>query len=116
MPREHRPAAGPRHAQRVSAARCGDLTPGAGPGDDPAMLSIDLRGKRAQVCGVADDGGFGWAIAKALAEGGASVCLGTWPPALGIFQTMLARGKLDASMVLSSGAKLAFEKIYPLDA
>ncbi|HVV85863.1 MAG TPA: enoyl-[acyl-carrier-protein] reductase [Kofleriaceae bacterium] len=80
------------------------------------MLSIDLRGKRALVCGVADDGGFGWAIAKALAEGGASVCLGTWPPALGIFQTMLSRGKLDASMVLASGEKLAFEKIYALDA
>lgn len=80
------------------------------------MLSIDLRGKRALVCGVADDGGFGWAIAKALAEAGASVCLGTWPPALGIFQTMLARGKLDASMTLSTGAKLAFEKIYALDA
>lgn len=80
------------------------------------MLSIDLRGKRALVAGVADDGGFGWAIAKALAEAGASVCLGTWPPALGIFQTMLTRGKLDASMVLASGEKLAFEKIYPLDA
>lgn len=80
------------------------------------MLRIDLRGKRALVCGVADDGGFGWAIAKALAEAGASVCLGTWPPALGIFQTMLTRGKLDASMTLSTGEKLAFEKIYPLDA
>jgi enoyl-[acyl-carrier protein] reductase I len=80
------------------------------------MLSIDLTGKRALVCGVADDGGFGWAIAKALAEAGASICLGTWPPALGIFQTMLTRGKLDASMTLSSGAQLAFEKIYPLDA
>ncbi len=80
------------------------------------MLSIDLRGKRALVAGVADDGGFGWAIAKALIEAGATVCLGTWPPALGIFQTMLSRGKLDASMVLSSGEKLAFEKIYALDA
>ncbi len=81
-----------------------------------AMLSIDLRGKRALVAGVADDGGFGWAIAKALAEAGATVCLGTWPPALGIFQTLLGRGKFDASMVLASGEKLAFEKIYPLDA
>ena len=80
------------------------------------MLSIDLRGKRALVAGVADDGGFGWAIARALAEAGASIVLGTWPPALGIFQTMLNRGKLDASMVLASGEKLAFEKIYALDA
>jgi len=80
------------------------------------MLSIDLRGKRALVAGVADDGGFGWAIAKALAEAGASVCLGTWPPALGVFQKMLQMGKLDESLVLGDGSKLAFEKIYPLDA
>ncbi len=80
------------------------------------MLTIDLSGKRALVAGVADDGGFGFAIAKALAEAGASVCVGTWPPALGIFKTMLDRGKLDASLPLSSGGKLAFERIYPLDA
>lgn len=80
------------------------------------MLHIDLRGKRALVAGVADDGGFGFAIAKALAEAGATICLGTWPPALGIFQTMLVRGKFDASLVMSDGSKLAFEKVYPLDA
>jgi len=80
------------------------------------MLSIDLKGKRALVAGVADDGGFGFAIAKALAEAGASICLGTWPPALGIFNTMLSRGKFDASLALSDGSKLAFEKVYPLDA
>src|SRR5271155_2821833 len=80
------------------------------------MLSIDLSGKRAFVAGVADDGGFGFAIAKALAEAGASVCVGTWPPALGIFQTLLRRGKLDESLHLSDGRKLAFERILPLDA
>jgi enoyl-[acyl-carrier protein] reductase I len=81
------------------------------------MLSIDLRGKRALVAGVADDGGFGFAIAKALAEAGASVCVGTWPPALGIFETLLRRGKLEDSMRFEFGeGKLAFERIYPLDA
>jgi len=80
------------------------------------MLAIDLRGKRAFVAGVADDGGFGFAIAKSLAEAGATVCVGTWPPAFGIFKTMLERGKLDASRVLSDGKKLEFERIYPLDA
>jgi enoyl-[acyl-carrier protein] reductase I len=80
------------------------------------MLPIDLRGKRAFVAGVADDGGFGFAIAKALAEAGASVCTGTWPPALGIFQTLLRRGKLDQSLELSDGRKLEFERILPLDA
>ena len=80
------------------------------------MLTIDLRGKRALVAGVADDAGFGFAIAKALAEAGATVCLGTWPPALGIFQTMLERGRFDGSLGLSDGGKLSFERIYPLDA
>ena len=80
------------------------------------MLKIDLTGRRAFVAGVADDGGFGFAIAKALAEAGASICLGTWPPALGIFETLIRRGKLDESLPLSNGTKLEFERIYPLDA
>jgi enoyl-[acyl-carrier protein] reductase I len=80
------------------------------------MLGIDLSGKRALVAGVADDGGFGFAIAKALAEAGATVTVGTWPPALGIFKTLLERGKLDASLALPGGGRLSFERIYPLDA
>jgi enoyl-[acyl-carrier protein] reductase I len=80
------------------------------------MLNIDLTGRRALVAGVADDAGFGFAIAKALAEAGASVCVATWPPALQIFLTLLDRGKLDESRRLSTGDLLTFEKIYPLDA
>src|SRR6266545_292051 len=80
------------------------------------MLGIDLRGKRALVAGVADDGGYGFAIAKALAEAGATVCTGTWPPALNIFLNLLERGKIDDSRRLADGSLLAFEKIYPLDA
>ena len=80
------------------------------------MLAIDLTGKRALVAGVADDAGFGFAIAKAVAEAGAMVCVGTWPPALKIFQNLLERGKMDESRKLSNGKMLEFEKIYPLDA
>jgi enoyl-[acyl-carrier protein] reductase I len=80
------------------------------------MLAIDLTGRRALVAGVADDAGFGFAIAKALAEAGARVCVGTWPPALNIFLNLLERGKMDESRRLSSGKLLEFEKIYPLDA
>ena len=80
------------------------------------MLSIDLRSKRAFVAGVADDHGFGFAIAKALAEAGASIVLGTWPPALGIFENLLERGKIADSLALSDGRTLEFERIYPLDA
>jgi enoyl-[acyl-carrier protein] reductase I len=80
------------------------------------MLSIDLKGKRALVAGVADDGGFGFAIAKAFIEAGATVCVATWPPALNIFLNLLERGKMDESRKLSNGSLLNFEKIYPLDA
>lgn len=80
------------------------------------MLNIDLAGKRAFIAGVADDGGFGFAIAKAMAEAGATICVGTWPPALNIFMNLLERGKMDQSLALARGGKLSFEKIYPLDA
>jgi len=80
------------------------------------MLNIDLSGKRALVAGVADDNGYGFAIAKALAEAGASVSVATWPPALKIFLNLLERGKLDESRRLSDGSLFSFERIYPLDA
>lgn len=80
------------------------------------MLNIDLTGRRALVAGVADDGGFGFAIAKALAEAGASVLIGTWPPALNIFTNLLERGKMDESRLMSNGELLQFERVYPLDA
>jgi enoyl-[acyl-carrier protein] reductase I len=80
------------------------------------MLPIDLSGRRALVAGVADDNGFGFAISKALAEAGATVCAGTWPPALNIFRTLLERGKINDARQLSNGSLLQFERIYPLDA
>ena len=80
------------------------------------MLPIDLGGRRAFVAGVADDQGFGFAIAKALAEAGATVCVGTWPPALNIFMNLIERGKMDEARKMSSGGMLQFEKIYALDA
>ncbi len=80
------------------------------------MLTIDLEGKHALVAGVADDKGYGFAIAKALAEAGARVSVGTWPPTWNIFKMLLNRGKLDASRRLADGELLEFDHIYPLDA
>lgn len=80
------------------------------------MLKIDLRGKRAFIAGIGDDHGFGWAIAKALAEAGAEILIGTWTPILKIFKTSLANGKFDESRKLSDGRLMEFAKIYPLDA
>jgi enoyl-[acyl-carrier protein] reductase I len=80
------------------------------------MLTIDLTGKRALVAGVADDAGYGFAIAKALATAGATVSVATWPPALTIFRNLLERGKMDAARVMPDGSSLTFERIYPFDA
>ena len=80
------------------------------------MLGIDLHGRRALVAGVADDKGYGFAIAKALAEAGASVSVGTWPPTWNIFAKLIERGKLDRSRKMHDGRLLEFERIYPLDA
>ena len=80
------------------------------------MLEIDLRGKRAFVAGVADDGGFGFAISKKLAEAGATVCVGTWPPAYNVFTKLIETGRIADSLKLAGGATLEFERIYALDA
>uniref|UniRef100_A0A7N0T8K7 Enoyl-[acyl-carrier-protein] reductase [NADH], chloroplastic n=1 Tax=Kalanchoe fedtschenkoi TaxID=63787 RepID=A0A7N0T8K7_KALFE len=79
-------------------------------------LAIDLRGKRAFIAGIADDNGYGWAIAKALAAAGAEILVGTWVPALNIFETSLRRGKFDDSRVLPDGSLMQITKVYPLDA
>src|SRR2546425_12700564 len=76
------------------------------------VLSIDLRGKRALVAGVADDAGYGFAIAKALAEAGAAGCAGTLPPAPNIFLNLLARGKIRETRRVPGGAGRPVQKIH----
>ncbi|XP_039131574.1 enoyl-[acyl-carrier-protein] reductase [NADH] 2, chloroplastic-like [Dioscorea cayenensis subsp. rotundata] len=95
----------------VTRAMAGDSDKGSAPG-----LPIDLRGKRAFIAGVADDNGYGWAIAKSLAAAGAEILVGTWVPALNIFETSLRRGKFDESRVLRNGSLMEITKVYPLDA
>jgi len=80
------------------------------------MLNIDLRGKRAFIAGIGDDHGFGWAIAKALAEAGAEILIGTWAPIVKIFKMSWANGKFDESRLLSDGTLLQYAKLYPMDA
>ena len=80
------------------------------------MTHINLQGKRAFIAGIGDDQGFGWAIAKELAEAGATLFVGTWAPMLSIFQTSWNMGKFDASRKLSDGRLMEFAKVYPLDA
>ena len=80
------------------------------------MLNINLKGKKAFVAGVADDQGYGWAIAKALFAAGADVYLGTWTPLYKIFLTSWENGKFDESRKLGDGRLFEFKGVYPLDA
>ena len=83
------PLVGVLQQSRVAAKfPCGRLTV------PPGMTMMDLKGKTAFVAGVADSSGYGWAICKALAEAGATVTVGTWPPVLGIFEKSLRSGML----------------------
>ena len=79
-------------------------------------LKVDMKGKTVFIGGVADSTGYGWAIAKACAEAGAKILLGTWPPVLPIFQMGIERGQFAEDSKLSDGSSMAIEKIYPLDA
>lgn len=79
-------------------------------------LPIDMTGKTVFVAGVADSTGYGFAIAKACAEAGAKILLGTWPPVLPMFQMGLERDQFAEDMKLSDGSMMKIEKIYPLDA
>jgi len=78
--------------------------------------NVDLKGKVAFIAGVADSTGYGWAIAKALADAGATIIVGTWPPVLKIFQMGLKKGSFDEDSILSDGSKMVIENVYPLDA
>lgn len=80
------------------------------------MLSINLKGKKAFIAGIGDDQGYGWAIAKALAEAGAEIYIGTWTPILKIFTQSWSLGKFDESRRLTNGKLMEYVKVYALDA
>jgi enoyl-[acyl-carrier protein] reductase I len=77
---------------------------------------MNLKGKKAFIAGIGDDQGYGWAIAKALAEAGCEILIGTWAPIVKIFTTSWDSGKFDASRMLSDGSLMNYTKLYPIDA
>ena len=77
---------------------------------------LNLRGKKAFVAGIGDDQGYGWAIAKTLAEAGAEIIIGTWTPLVKIFTQSWSLGKFDESRKLSNGKMFDYLKVYSLDA
>lgn len=79
-------------------------------------LTVDLTGKVAFIAGIADTSGYGWAIARELANAGATIIVGTWPPVLKIFERGLKAKGIDEALALDDGSKMEIAKIYPLDA
>ena len=77
---------------------------------------FELKGKKAFIAGIGDDQGYGWAIAKSLAEAGCEILIGTWAPIMKIFVTSWKNGKFDVSRKLSDGSLMNYTKIYPIDA
>src|SRR5579864_8544791 len=77
---------------------------------------MNLKGKKAFIAGIGDDQGYGWAIAKALAEAGAEIIIGTWTPIMKIFTQSWSMGKFDESRKLKSGKMMEYLKVYSLDA
>jgi enoyl-[acyl-carrier protein] reductase I len=73
------------------------------------MVALDLTGKNAIVTGVADDGGFGWAIAKSLQAAGAKVYLASHPRVTNIVAMLLRRPGSAASRKLPYGAEGEFK-------
>ena len=78
-------------------------------------LMIDMKGKTVFIGGVADSTGYGWAIAKACAEAGAKVLLGTWPPVLPMFAMGIERGQFDEDIKLSNGSNMKISKVCVSD-
>jgi enoyl-[acyl-carrier protein] reductase I len=68
------------------------------------MVPINLQGKTAVVTGVADDVGFAWHIAKALAAAGADVVLASHPRVVSIVERFVTRDKYLDSRQLPFGA------------
>jgi len=61
--------------------------------------------------GVADASGYGWAIAKQLANAGATIIVGTWPPVLTLFERGIKKGFGEDSMLID-GSEMKIDKVY----
>jgi len=79
-------------------------------------MTLDLTGKVCFIAGIADTSGYGWAIAKEMANAGATIIVGTWPPVLKLFTMALKKKSNDEARKLDDGSLMEIAKIYPLDA
>merc|ERR1719158_2369209 len=67
---------------------------------------VDLTGKVAFLAGADSETGYGWAIAKELADAGATVLFGVWPMALKIFEMNWKKDSLKEARTLLIGELL----------
>lgn len=79
------------------------------------MSLINLSGKTALVTGVADNIGFGWHIAKALASNGADIIISCHPRVLSILERFLTKDKYAESRLLSNGKELSPQLVISCD-
>lgn len=79
------------------------------------MSLIDLKGKTALVTGVADNVGFGWHIAKAMASCGAEIILSSHPRVISILDRFLTKDKYQESRVLRTGGEFKPKAVIPCD-
>jgi enoyl-[acyl-carrier protein] reductase I len=79
------------------------------------MFTIDLQKKTALVTGVADNVGFGWHIAKALAGAGAQVILSCHPRVISILERFLTKDKYEESRRLPDGSLFTPKNVISCD-
>jgi enoyl-[acyl-carrier protein] reductase I len=79
------------------------------------MQLMDLRGKTAVVTGVADNVGFAWHIAIALASAGAEIIVCPHPRVASILERFLTRDKYKESRMLVGGGELSPKAVIPCD-
>jgi hypothetical protein len=66
------------------------------------------------IAGVADASGYGWAIAKQLANAGATIVVGTWPPVLTLFERGIKKGFGEDGQLID-GTAMKIDKVPPRD-
>ncbi|HXW52939.1 MAG TPA: SDR family oxidoreductase [Myxococcota bacterium] len=79
------------------------------------MSLINLKGRTALVTGVADNVGFGWHIAKALANASAEIILSTHPRVVSILERFLTNKKYAESRRLLDGTEFRPKLVIPCD-
>eukprot|EP00747_Dinoflagellata_sp_TGD_P162103 gnl/TRDRNA2_/TRDRNA2_179325_c0_seq1.p1 gnl/TRDRNA2_/TRDRNA2_179325_c0~~gnl/TRDRNA2_/TRDRNA2_179325_c0_seq1.p1 ORF type:complete len:465 (+),score=91.77 gnl/TRDRNA2_/TRDRNA2_179325_c0_seq1:79-1395(+) len=110
----------PQAMQFMPQTRLANSAPMAGRAQPPVVQAVspkvDLTGKVAFLAGADSETGYGWAIAKELADAGATILYGVWPPALKIFQMNWKKSNLDEAKKLPNGELMEVAKTYALDA